>query len=107
MEAKNQEKTSCSFSQTPLGNLMLKEAPVEFFVIADSCKISKPSADLIEQVSYMSDNKVFRSVEFRRALIAYRKHGLDPSQCVEGSEKIPNRESAKMAFNNLKSKISW
>ena len=105
MKGEGQGKTNCSFSQTPLGNLMFREAPVEFYVIADSCKTPKPSADLIEQISYTSDNKVFRSVEFRRALIAYRKYGVDQSQCVGGSEKVSNRESARVAFDNVRSKI--
>ncbi len=56
---------------------MRYHAPIEFALIADSCGPYKtPSADLIEKLSYVSDNKFFRTVCFRRALMDYRKNGL-------------------------------
>ncbi len=35
-----------------------------------------PSAGIIEKLAYISDNKFFRTIQFRRALIDYRKNGL-------------------------------
>lgn len=35
-----------------------------------------PTADLIEQIGYSSLNPLFKKPKFRKALMAYREHGL-------------------------------
>lgn len=56
---------------------MRYHAPIEFALVVDSCGVNNaPSADLIEKLSYVSGNRFFRTVCFRRALIDYRKNGL-------------------------------
>ncbi len=56
---------------------MRYRAPIEFALIVDSCGTKDaPSADIIEKLAYISENKFFRTIQFRRALIDYRKNGL-------------------------------
>lgn len=56
---------------------MRYHAPVEFALIIDASGANgAPSADTIEKLSYISDNKFFRTIQFRRALMDYRKNGL-------------------------------
>lgn len=58
---------------------MLKhEAPLEYNLIvsANNMTTYPPAADLIEAISYSSDNPLFRKPKFRRCLIEYRKYGL-------------------------------
>lgn len=65
------------FEDIRLGYLMRYRAPIEFALIVDSCGAKDaPSADIIEKLAYISDNKFFRTIQFRRALIDYRKNGL-------------------------------
>lgn len=65
------------FEDIRLGYLMRYRAPIEFALIVDSCGTKDaPSADIIEKLAYISENKFFRTIQFRRALIDYRKNGL-------------------------------
>ena len=45
-----------------------KRYSIKLFLATDS--------DIIEKLAYISENKFFRTVQFRRALIDYRKNGL-------------------------------
>lgn len=65
------------FEEIRIGYLMRYHAPIEFALIVDSCGAKEaPSADIIEKLTYLSDNKFFRTMQFRRALMDYRKNGL-------------------------------
>ena len=55
------------------------------------CGDGAPSADLIEQVGYSSQNPLFKKAKFRKALMEYREYGL---YC--GRPKKPN--AAKEVF---------
>lgn len=56
---------------------MRYHAPIEFALIVDSCGTrNAPQADVIETLCYISDNRFFKTVCFRRALMDYRKNGL-------------------------------
>lgn len=55
---------------------MRYHTPIEFAIVMDSCKGAAPSADVIESLGYVSENKFFKTALFRRALADYRKNGL-------------------------------
>lgn len=65
------------FDDTRVGHLLKYEAPLEYSLIVGAyAKGGVPSANLIEQVGYISTNPLFRKPKFRKALIEYRKYGL-------------------------------
>ena len=68
------ERLSNTFNQTPIGQLLYAEAPLEFLVIMRTkWGGTMPHPDVIGNLSYISENPVFRTERFRRALISYRK----------------------------------
>jgi hypothetical protein len=66
-----------TFDETSIGHFLKHEAPLEYQLIVNSCgAFAAPSPNIIETVSYGSNNPLFRKTKFRRALIKYRKYGL-------------------------------
>jgi hypothetical protein len=72
------KKTKRPFDETRVGYFLKREAPVEYRLIMNSINFqAAPSAALIEEIGYASDNPLFKKPKFRRSLISYRKKGLD------------------------------
>lgn len=74
--AKRRKPSKKRFEETRVGYLMRYHAPIEFALLVDSCGKKAPSADIIEEIGYVSNNDFFRTICFRRALMDYRKNGL-------------------------------
>lgn len=64
------------FEETPIGFLLQHEAPLEYALILGAVEGQAPTADFIETIGYSSLNPLFKKPKFRRALKAYREHGL-------------------------------
>ena len=65
------------FEETRVGFILKYEAPLEFDLLIEASGLKgAPPADLIEAVGYASINEIFKTPEFRRALLLYRKTGL-------------------------------
>ena len=76
-KAKRQRIERCTFEQTPIGYLIKHECPIEWQFIND-VKLTGGltiTADFLESFSYMSDNPIFRTERFRRALVDFREYG--------------------------------
>lgn len=65
------------FEQTPIGYLIQHECPIEWAIICDIKQIRGVSinADFLEHFAYSSENPVFKTEKFRRALIDFREYG--------------------------------
>lgn len=71
--ANKPKKQTLPFDMTRLGYMLKTKANLEYNLIMSITKSGyMPLADVIETLSYSSINPVFRSVAFRKALIAYR-----------------------------------
>lgn len=70
------KKIKRSFPETFIGFVLAHRTPLEYRLILEASGDSAPSADLIEAVSYASLDPYFRSAEFRKALLSYRRTGL-------------------------------
>lgn len=60
-----------------------------------------PDADLVEAISYSSKNPYFRTVDFRRCLILYRKDGCH----AEHPKKPPTPKAIASAINRRKNMV--
>lgn len=74
-----------SFEATSLGMFMLIYAPVEYNLFKAylmAFRTWRPRrhviANLIEQIALNSENKAFRSIRFRHALMSFRRYGCKP-----------------------------
>lgn len=77
MESQKKRKR-VDFCQTQLGFLLKHEVPIEYGLIVNSTKDfggRVPKAELIEAVGYSSNDPFFRSIEYRKALIKFKKEG--------------------------------
>lgn len=75
--------TSIDFGRTPLGRYLLHRCPLEYRLIRDSIASRRIPVNLVEAVAYASDNPAFKTVEFRKALIDFRKYGLRTPNAVQ------------------------
>ena len=78
-----QKKDIEKFEKTRLGWLLKYDAPIEYRVIMDATKSGLPTAEMVELVSYTSLNPIFRTAQFRYALIDYRLYGLEAKKARE------------------------
>lgn len=80
---KRKLKQKSSFVETKLGYLISRTAPLEYSIILEVSGDCAPSADMIEALSYVSLDPIFRTADFRLALMEYRKTGLRPPRVVK------------------------
>ena len=69
----------CSFTETPLGRLFVRECPVEWDLIQNTYGLQGNGTQLvgvIRNYALSSDNPIFRTREFQNALIDYERFGL-------------------------------
>lgn len=74
-----------NFDQTRIGFLMKHEVPIEYKLlmeVSDFLKIHAPSPELIEAISYASDDIFFKKAKFWRCLMDYKKYGLRPPYSI-------------------------
>jgi hypothetical protein len=71
------------FSETKLGRLLLVHAPLEYQMICDAVNpdnLKRWNTGIVvrtvETIAYGSDNPVFRTAEYRVALIDFRRFGF-------------------------------
>lgn len=65
------------FVETQLGHFLYYRCPIEYKLITDLYKRKRRiDANLVEQVSYASDNAEFKTEKFREALRDFRSYGL-------------------------------
>ena len=74
---KKQRYKVCAFEQTPIGYLIKHECPIEWGFLTDikQTRGLTITPELIENITYMSDNYVFRTERFRKALMDFREYG--------------------------------
>lgn len=103
---KNPPKVSRTrrFEETPLGYGLQYHCPVEFSLLVDQKSYAGPNPDLIEEVSYISQNPWFRTVEFRLALSEYRQYRLRGTPYrPDAAEKLRLLRSNKQTLHLLNS----
>lgn len=64
---------------------MQHTVPIEYDLLMGAAKAigqPAPTADMIEAISYMSNEPVFSQTRFRLALIEYRQYGLRPPRAI-------------------------
>lgn len=76
------------FEETPVGFLIMHEAPLEFQLIKEAIGEHVPHPDFIERIGYASLNPLFRKPKFRRALKTYREFGIYSGVPKKTSPKI-------------------
>ena len=112
VESKSNDKVSQkgrlsnTFNQTPIGQLLYAEAPLEFLVIMRTkWGGTMPHPDVIENLSYISENPVFRTERFRRALISYRKGKNGAIKIIKGIEPMDKRKLSDAITQNVFSQL--
>lgn len=85
------------FEETPIGFLLSHEAPLEYMLITEALGGSSPDADFIEEIGYASKNPFFKKPKFRKALKAYREHGL---YCGVPKKPTPTKELYYLRLRN-------
>jgi hypothetical protein len=63
----------------------ISEVPIEYKLlmeVSDFLKIHAPSPELIEAISYASDDIFFKKAKFWRCLMDYKKYGLRPPYSI-------------------------
>lgn len=75
----------CLFEQTPIGYIIQHECPIEWQFIMDvrQTRGMSVNADFLENFAYTSDNPVFRTERFRRALMDFREYGYSTPNKME------------------------
>lgn len=78
------------FEDTAIGRFLLIYAPIEYTFLIEYHKATKLidkyrpiSYQAIETIAYNSDNPAFKSVRFRKAMIDYRRFGLQHRKKVK------------------------
>ena len=74
------------FEETRIGFFLQHEVPVEYKLLKDvteQMKLRCPPAELIEAISYSSDDPFFRKTKFWRSLIEYKQYGCCPRFAVK------------------------
>ena len=75
---------SVPFRQTPLGNFLATQCPVEYELLYESAVLTgRIDINVIEAFSYTSDNPAFRTTAFRKALVDFRRHGCRTDNAVK------------------------
>ena len=73
------------FEQTRIGFFLQHEVPVEYQLlkeVMEAMKLRHPPAELIEAISYSSNDTFFRKTKFWRCLIEYKQYGCRPRFAV-------------------------
>lgn len=80
----------CKFELTRIGLLMKYLARTEYDLLMEMSKSTGATLTplLIEQVTYASDNPLFKSKTFRVALLDFRVNGLKPYKLDSTSEEL-------------------
>lgn len=80
----------CKFELTRIGLLMKHLARTEYDLLMEMSKSTGATLTplLIEQVTYTSDNPLFKSKTFRVALLDFRVNGLKPYKLDSTSEEL-------------------
>ena len=83
--AKSSRIRRCAFEETPIGYLISHECPIEWKFIMDvkQAKGLTITPDFIESFCYMSDNPIFKTEKYRRALIDFREYGFNTPNRIE------------------------
>lgn len=77
-------KRPCRFELTPVGYLLCHRCETEWLMLTHAVEDgAKLCYRLILSISYSSDNPVFRTEEWRRALIDFRRYGLRTPNAVK------------------------
>lgn len=83
----NVGKRLLRFEETAVGHYLYVYAPIEFYLLMEwrnALRVGRRGMRItynqIETLSMCSDNPVFRSAGFRRALISFRRFGLRPKR---------------------------
>lgn len=69
------------FEETRIGFFLQHEVPVEYKLlkeVTEQMKLRYPPAELIEAISYSSNDPFFRKQKFWRSLIEYKQYGCRP-----------------------------
>jgi len=82
------KKHTIRFEETAVGHYLYVYAPIEFCLLMEWNKSAPKERfrrqairyEQIEAMALHSDNPVFKSAGFRRALISYRRFGLHPTR---------------------------
>lgn len=84
-KTKSHRNRRCAFEETPIGYLISHECPIEWQFIMDvkQAKGLAITPDFIENFCYMTDNPVFKTEKYRRALIDFRKYGFYTPNLIE------------------------
>ena len=83
MKKYQKSKKKRTFDQTRIGYLMKHITPLEYRLILEAGGAAPP-IELIESLSYCSLDPFFKTTEFRKALIEYRRVGLRPYKPING-----------------------
>lgn len=75
---RGRKKKTRSFAETRVGYYLLHKTPLEYKLIVGSGGADGPDANLIELIGYFSLDPYFKTPEFRKALIEYRRTRLHP-----------------------------
>ena len=78
-------RKSVRFDETAVGHFLYVYAPLQYCLLMEYAKAVRTSNKrrvitpaVIETIALNSDNSVFKTARFRRALIAYRRFGCKP-----------------------------
>ena len=96
----------CLFEETKVGFLLMLQAPIEYKVLMRSTPCvfgnQEPTADTIEVLSLCSNNPLFSTTLFKKALLKYKKLGLYPVR-TKRVTKTNYRFHMSNSFNRINS----
>lgn len=84
LKKRGAKRKNRQFYEIPLGFNIRLHAPLEYDLIMNVVGVTgKPEADLIEAISYSSNNQFFKTPGFRKMLIQYRLEGCHSARKKE------------------------
>ena len=81
---------------------MKHEVPIEYKLlmeVSDFLKIHAPSPELIEAISYASDDIFFKKAKFWRCLMDYKKYGFD---MISYGTKLTGKTKEEILYTDFK-----